>query len=266
MREVQFLQQNADRWRRDAALLADSRHADPDELARAFVELTDDLAWARTFYPGSKTEAHLNAQAALVHRHLYRTRRGRRGWVRRFWGGEVPRAVGEAHSWLGLALLLFVLAVAVGVLSARQDPLFLRLVMGDAYVDMTEANIAAGDPLAVYKQERSLPMFLGLARHNIGVAFNAFASGFLTPFATGLLLGYNGLMLGAFHTFFAGHGLLWRSLLGVWIHGTLEITAIVVAGGAGLHLGAAWLFPGTLPRLESLTRASRRGVRILLGL
>src|SRR5690606_15344093 len=77
---------------------------------------------------------------------------------------------------------------------------------------------------------------------------------------------YNGVMLGSFQYFFHQRGLLMESALTIWIHGTLEITAIVIAGGAGIVMGNSILFPGTYSRTESLMRGARRGVKIVLGM
>ena len=72
-------------------------------------------------------------------------------------------------------------------------------------------------------------------------------------------------MLGSFQTFFAQHDLLCESALAIWLHGTLEISAIIVAGAAGVAMGNGWLFPGTYPRLVSFRRGARRGLRIVVG-
>ena len=93
----------------------------------------------------------------------------------------------------------------------------------------------------------------------------AFVSGLLTSFCTGLVLLQNGIMLGAFQTFFAQHGLLWESALAIWLHGTIEISAIIVAGAAGIAMGNGWLFPGTYSRLYSFRRGAMRGLKIVIG-
>jgi uncharacterized membrane protein SpoIIM required for sporulation len=80
------------------------------------------------------------------------------------------------------------------------------------------------------------------------------------------MLFYNGVMLGAFQAFFYERGLLTESVLKIWIHGTLEISAIVIAGAAGLTMGNSLIFPGTLPRLESFKRGAKQGLKIAVGL
>ena len=160
---------------------------------------------------------------------------------------------------------MFVISVAIGVISTMGDPDFVRLILGDYYVDMTLNNISKGTPMAVYDGSSELPMFLGITLNNVMVSFRCFAMGILTSFGTGYMLFSNGIMLGSFQTFFFQHGLLWESMLAVWLHGTLEIWAIIVAGAAGLALGNGWLFPGTYSRMESFRRGAKRGVKIVAG-
>lgn len=97
------------------------------------------------------------------------------------------------------------------------------------------------------------------------VSFNIFVSGLLTSFIPGLILFQNGLMIGCFDTFFYQQGLLGESLMATMLHGTLELSSIIVAGAAGLAMGNGWLFPGTYSRLESFKCGARRGMKIVAG-
>jgi uncharacterized membrane protein SpoIIM required for sporulation len=266
MQEVAFLRQNAEKWKQLEEALKAPRQVEPDVLAELFVEVTDDLSYARTFYPDSKTTHYLNGLAADVHRAIYRNKKEDRRRFVTFWTREVPQAVREARTELLLALGIFVVALLIGTISAANDAGFIRLILGDRYVNMTLENIANDDPLAVYKGMHQADMFFGIAVNNIRVAFTAFAMGLLASFGTGYILLQNGIMLGSFHHLFYEHDLLLEALLVIYIHGTLEISAIIIAGGAGLVLGNSLLFPGTYSRLESFMRGAKRGVRIVVGL
>ena len=138
--------------------------------------------------------------------------------------------------------------------------------MGDTYVNMTLENIDKGDPMAVYKKMNEVDMFLGITVNNIYVSFLCFAFGIFFSLGTGYLLFTNGIMLGAFQYFFYTKGLLVESVLVIWIHGTLEISAIIIAGCAGLTLGNSFLFPGTYSRATSFVRGAKQGVKIAVGL
>lgn len=240
--------------------------AHPDRLADLYLEVTDDLAYAQTFFPGSPTEAYLNGLAADAHRHIHRNRREDRGRFVRFFTHEVPRAVYDSRLALFASFLIFGVAVLVGIVSSAHDPEFVRMIMGDGYVNMTLENIENEDPMAVYKKMHQVDMFLAITLNNIRVSLMAFAMGLLTPLGVGYVLLSNGVMLGSFHHMFYEQGLLLPSLLVIYIHGTLEILAIVIAGGAGLTMACSVLLPGSYPRGTAFIRGAKRGAKIVLGL
>lgn len=262
MREATFVRQNQARWQHYEA----QPPANPDELAARFVTLTDDLAYAQTFYPASPTTAYLNTLTSRFHQSLYKNKPEEQHRLARFWAVEVPLVVARHQRALAWAMGLFLLFTALGVLSAAYDENFLRVVVGDAYVNQTLANIRKGDPMAIYKSGSSSVMFLGIAANNLVVALRTFALGLTLGLGTVYSLFQNGVMLGAFQYFFYQEHVFLPSLLVIWIHGTLEIPSIVLAGGAGFILGGGVLFPGTYSRRESLARAARDAVKLALGL
>ncbi|MBG8555377.1 stage II sporulation protein M [Hymenobacter guriensis] len=262
MREAVFMRQNEERWKQYEA----SPPASPDDLAARFVALTDDLAYAQTFYPGSPTTGYLNDLAARQHQAIYRNKPEKTNRFRAFWQLELPLLVARHHGTLALSLALFVLFTFIGALSAAYDDTFVRVVLGDEYVNRTLANIERGDAMAVYKSMDETPMFLAITVNNIYVSLLTYAMGALAGLGTVYMLFQNGVMLGAFQHFFYQKGLLLPSMLTIWIHGTLEISAIVLAGGAGLVMGRSLLFPGTYSRRDSFRQGARDGLKLALGL
>jgi len=109
-------------------------------------------------------------------------------------------------------------------------------------------------------------MFLFITINNIRVSFLAFVFGIFAPIGTPYLLFQNGVMLGAFQYLFYEQDLLFTSFLTIWIHGTLEISAIVIAGGAGMIMGHSFLFPGTFTRMVSFRRGAKSGMKVIVGL
>ena len=130
---------------------------------------------------------------------------------------------------------------------------------------MTLENIEKGDPMAVYKQQGEFNMFLGITLNNIKVALYAFGYGILLGIGTLYIMMQNGIMLGSFQYFFYEKGLLWESARTIWIHGTIEISVIIIAACAGLVMGNGILFTGTLPRLEAFKRGVINGLKILMS-
>lgn len=265
MRETEFIRQNKDKWQRyEAALERDDQ--DPELLKQLYIHTTDDLSYSRTFYPNRSVRVYLNGLAQRTFLQLYRGRRGEAGRFFTFWTDELPRVVHAQRRPLLIALLTFVLAMLIGIVSYRIDDQFAATILGQAYVNMTDANIEGGDPMAVYKQTAPFEMSLRITLNNIFVALLTFVSGAF--FAVGALVQLirNGVMVGVFQYYFYDQGLLQESFLTIWMHGALEISSIVLAGGAGLALGKGLLFPGTLSRFDAFKRSARDGLKIMLGI
>ena len=261
MREAVFLRQNQERWQQ-----YEKPAAGPEEVAARFVALTDDLAYAQTFYPASPTTAYLNTLAGKLHQRLYANKRERSSRFAQFWAVELPLVVARHHRTLAIAAVFFLVFTLLGALSAAYDDSFVRVVMGDDYVNQTIENIRKGDPMAVYKQSGQTLMFFGITLNNIKVALVTYVLGATLGIGTLMSLFRNALMLGSFQYFFHHYHVLWASVLTIWIHGTLEISAIMLAGGAGFVMARGMLFPGTYSRAESFRFAARDGMKLALGL
>lgn len=266
VKEITFLNQNADKWQQFEALITAKGSSDPDLMADLFIKITDDLSYSRTNYPKSKTTEYLNSVAARVHQEIYKNKKEKSSRIITFWKYELPFIFKNSHKQLLYAFLIFTVSMFIGVLSSAYDDTFVRLILGNSYVNMTLENIDKGDPMAVYKSMNQVDMFFGITINNVYVAFMCFAMGLFFSFGTGAMLFYNGVMLGAFQYFFYAKGLLLQSVLVIWIHGTLEISAIVIAGCAGIVMGNSFLFPGTYSRGVSFVKGAKQGIKIVVGL
>jgi uncharacterized membrane protein SpoIIM required for sporulation len=267
LKEVLFIKNNSERWREVELFLSKkTSFQDPDKLAELFIQLTDDLSYTKTFYPQSKTTQYLNTLTSKLHQSVYKNKKEKRSRIISFWKYELPEIFFIRRKELLFSFMVFFIAVVIGVVSSEGDIGFVRLILGDSYVNMTQENIKNDDPLAVYKKMNGIDMFMGITFNNIRVSFYAFLAGIFLSVGTILLLIYNGIMLGTFHHLFYTKDLLFKSLSIVWIHGTLEISSIIIAGAAGLVLGNSILFPKTYSRRQSFLIASKDGVKIILGL
>ena len=265
MKEVTFIRQNIEKWRGYESIAEDMAVSTPDGVADAYIDVTSDLAFSQPHYPQSRITKYLNNLASAIHNNIYRNKRERWTRIVTFWTQEMPLTMWEARRELRLSFAIFLFSALVGMVSQLIDPEFSRLILGNAYVEMTIENIENGAPMAVYDGSPEGSMFMGITMNNIYVSFIAFVMGLLTSFGTGFIIFRNGVMLGAFQTFFAQYGLLGESALAIWLHGTIEISAIIVAGAAGLAMGNGWLFPGTYKRLYSFRRGAKRGLKIVMG-
>ena len=266
MREARFIKKNVEKWNR----YQHEETKDPDEMADRFVTLLDDLAYAKTFYPKSKVTRWINGIAATIYQSIYQNRKQNFSRLVLFWKLELPLLFKKYHKVFLFSLLLFVAFVSVGVISSSNDPEYAREFFNHkvqpGYYDETIASIQKGDPFNVYKDDNPFSMFVKIAVNNISVAFRTVIFGVLFGIGTILFMWTNGVMLGCFQYIFFSQGLGWQSVLVIWIHGTIEISSIVIASCAGIILGTGWLFPGTFTRKQSFLRAAKDAIKICVSL
>lgn len=265
MREAAFVKQNKEKWIVFEKAISLSSKINPDELADHYIQLTNDLAYAQTYYPESKTLLYLNSLASQAHQKIYRNKKESGNRIINFWKEEFPLFFYQYQKTLLYSFLIFLAATAIGVISALYDDSFVRLILGDSYVNETLNNIEKGDPTAIYKSGGQVGSFLGITINNIRVAFIAYAFGVLTSVGTAYILFSNGVMLGAFFTMFFNEGLLFEASKNIWLHGTIEISVIIVAGCAGLVMGNSLLFPKTFSRKVSFVKGAKDGLKIVVS-
>jgi hypothetical protein len=262
MREGMFIKKNVDKWNDYQR----NPTNDPDETAERFITLVDDLSYAKTFYPRSKVTRWINSLASGIYQSIYRNKKEKYTRVFAFWKFELPLLFKKYHPLLLFTFLLFCLFVAIGVFSSIKDESFIRGILGDAYVDMTEENISRGDPFGVYKSENPFTIVRAHC-HEQYLCFTADGHR-RYPAWLGTLwcMWSNGLMLGCFQYMFFSRGLGFQSVLVIWVHGTLEILSLVIAATAGLVITQAILFPGTYSRLASFRRGIKDALKIMIVL
>jgi len=117
MREALFVKQNTEKWKRFNEL----QEANPDELADRFVEITNDLAYSKTFYPNSKTTAYLNGLASKLHQSVYKNKKEKSNRFVHFWRTELPLLFLEHKKQVIYALAFFLVSCAIGAISAKYD-------------------------------------------------------------------------------------------------------------------------------------------------
>jgi uncharacterized membrane protein SpoIIM required for sporulation len=264
MKETRFIAQNKEKWQESEKLLTES-DKDPEKLSNLFTQVIDDLSYSRTYYPNRSVRVYLNKIAREYFSIIYRHHTSRKNTFKNFWIDELPQIVYQSRRPLLISLGIFVLAACIGIFSSAKDSGFTASILGDRYVAMTKANIEKGDPMAVYKEAHQVDMFLGITLNNLMVAFRTYVFGLFLSIGTVAILLYNGIMVGCFQFFFVEHELLAESALTIWLHGTLEISSIIIAGGAGLTLGSGLLFPGTYSRLQAFQITGMRSLKLMLG-
>ncbi len=263
MRETDFIDQNKEKWREFESVLAQEK-SDPGKLSQVFVEITDDLSFSRTHYGNRSVRVYLNGFAQQIYQSIYKSRKSdSKGFVH-FWTHSIPSAMWHSRIALLISFSLFAGAFILGFFSGVHHPDYAEIMMGADYISMTEENIAKDDPMAVYKQD-PIDMFLMIAENNIRVCFRDYITGILAGVGTVFSLLMEGTRIGAFFQFFHHNGLIDQAFFTVMLHGTLELSLLVLSGCAGLVLASGLLFPGVLTRFQALILSARRSMTIMIA-
>jgi uncharacterized membrane protein SpoIIM required for sporulation len=262
LREALFIKKNRERWLRNQQAPA----SDADEMAKDFTQLVDDLAYAKTFYPSGKVTQFINTEASKIYLSIYKNRKEESNRLVTFWKYDLPLTIRKHHGVILFSFILFLIFFGIGFFVSRQDESVARNFFGDGYVDKTLENIEKGNPFGVYEHGNPILSWLWIMIHNIRVSLLMFVSGIFCGIPSLYLVANNGAMVGVFDQLFAGKGLGVQFFLVVFVHGTLELTAIIIAGAAGIVLGKSFLFPGTIKRLDAFKRGAKDGVKIMIGL
>lgn len=266
MREVLFIKQNKEKWLEFEYSLTNYSEHNPDDLANAYIQLLNDLSYSQTYYPKSKTTDYLNFLVSQIYRKIYKTRRMERNRFLYFFSVEVPAIAFQYRKQILFAFVLFVFFTLLGVVSASEDQTFVRVILGDSYVDKTLENIKNGDAMAVYKSRGRVESFIGITMNNILVAAKAYIFGLSAGVLTFYIALFNGVMLGSFQYFFYQHGVFAESLRAIWLHGAMEIFSIVIATAAGFILASSILFPKTFSRKISFKIGVVDSAKLFLSL
>ncbi len=268
MKQEAFERAGEERWARFERALADlDGKREVADFPRQYRLVCQDLVLARDRQFEASLVARLNALALRGHQHLYGARTGSSGlldlFLRRF-----PRAVRAEWRLVALmCVLLYGVGAATFALVLRA-PDFVFSVVGPAHVAEMESMY---DPSADHHHEareskEGVLMVFFYIGNNVAVAFRTFAGGIVFGIGSVFMIGYNALMMGATagHLARIGYGeTFWPFVIG---HGSFELTAIVLAGVAGLRVGLALVVTGQRSRAQALREAALRMVPILYGL
>lgn len=236
--------------------------AEVEELLRLYQEASLHLSQARTTYRDPALVRRLSTVVAACHAAIHGARVARLATVRRFLVDSFPAAVWTCRRQLLASTILFWGTGVVVALVLWQSPDRLDLVLTDSAQEV----YAEQDFVAYYSENPSIVFFSRVTTNNILVSVLAFALGALGAVPGAYILFQNGAVFGAVAALFLQRGELGSVFLPyVLPHGLLELTAITVAGAAGLRVGWTLFVPGDRSRPRALGEEGRRSVVIVLG-
>lgn len=265
-----YIARNEAGWNRLEQLTASARRgvsglspAELDELVQLYQRVSSQLSYVRTYYRDSPLVARLTRIVASANGVVYGKRARTLSVVRDFFLWTFPGAVWQCRKAILWSTLLFFGTAAALHFWLTLDPGAL-----DALVPRPERVEYVRNQFEQYYSEDPQPVFFSrVTVNNTLVSFQIFGSGIVVPFLGPLyILASNGANLGVASAMMASENDYGRFLGFILPHGMLELTAIVIAGGASLALGWALVVPGDRPRSVALREEGRRLVVIILGL
>lgn len=233
------------------------------QLASLYRSVSADLARLRTNPVSQTLTQDLQQLTARAYSQIYQGSRHQE-WqaVVKFYRWGLPAVIQRTAGYMGLATALFGLGALVAWWFAWRDPAFLELVVPGELIEMVRdrgqlwmGSIVGVEPLASS----------GIMVNNISVAFRAVAGGMTAGLLTIYLLTFNGILIGAIATLVGQNNLGVPFWAFVFPHGALELPAIFLAGGAGLLLARAIVFPGALRRIDALRHYGMEAARLVYG-
>lgn len=237
--------------------------ADISNFSALYRGVCGDLVHARDVGFTSDLVAHLDGLAGRAHNLLYAAPPYRLGAVWDLVARDFPRTVRRNLRFVALGLALFYVPMFACMLATVANPEFATYILPNETLREMADMYSTGHSGRDAGTDASMAGFY--VYNNVGIAFRCFATGILFGLGSLFFLIYNGITIGTVlgHVITAGHG--HNILTFVCTHGTFELTAIGIAGGAGLQMGYALVDTGGRTRLGSLRAAGGDVARIILG-
>ena len=236
-------------------------HEELQELSLLYRQTAADLAAMRQDPSSVHFARYLNQLMARAHNIIYGAHRASPSAVLRFFRQDYPRIFRRNLKYAAIAVVIFIAGGVIGTCLTLQDPDFQLQVLGPQMLqtikhkEMWTHSIIGVKPLASST----------IMTNNLTVGFMAYGTGITAGLGTIYMMFYNGLLMGVIGTACSLAGMSLSLWSFVAPHGALELPAIFLAGAAGLKIAHGLLFPGVLPRKQSLVAAGREATALVLG-
>lgn len=237
-------------------------HRELQELGLLYRQTASDLATVREDVTSNQLSFYLNQLLGRAHNLIYMGHKQKISGLVRFYTETFPQVFRETFWQTFLAFLIFTVTGIATWAVTIHDPAFAHRMLGPQMMETIEKRQMWTQSIVTIKPLAAS----GIMTNNLAVCFTAFAMGITAGIGTIYMMFTNGLLIGVIGaaTWQAGMALQLWSFVGA--HGALELPAIFISGGAGLEIARGMLFPGLLPRRESLALAGGRAARLMIGI
>lgn len=219
------------------------------------------LAHAQTYEPNSVWTYELEQTVAKVHNEIYGKTSS--GWrqIASFYAYRFPELVKERFPFFITSLLIFAAGFFLAFILVMIDQTFAKYFFPESMITSFNPDF---DQITKQQWDHSI-VSSEIMVNNIGVAFLCFATGIFFGLGTTWVLFLNGLLVGALAALYHRVGEAYGFWAFIWPHGVIELTAIFIAGAAGLAIGYRILVPGTLTRIQALVQEGKVTIQLIAG-
>ncbi|MEI2665292.1 stage II sporulation protein M [Rossellomorea sp. LJF3] len=267
MKVKQFVKQHRDDWKALEDLLGTLRKRKNmtgttiDRFNRLYQKAAQNLSYSQTYFPEEEVTDYLNGLVSKSHNLFYKDQITSGKQIRHFFSTTFIGLLLDQWKFVVLAMVLFTVGALGAFLSVVNDPLHLYSILpAEMSQGVDPGNLGKSDG-----EVNSSIMSAAIMTNNIKVAFLAFAGGVTFGLLTMYMLVYNGIIVGALAAVFWHQGMSYEFWAYIVPHGMIELTAIFIAGGAGLLMGYKLFVPGRFTRGYQLKEQAKRSVQLLLG-
>jgi uncharacterized membrane protein SpoIIM required for sporulation len=234
------------------------------DLASLYRSVSADLARARTNKVGNILTQDLQKLTARGYNQIYQGSQ-RQEWqqVKEFYLWGLPQVIRDSWVYIAIATGIFLLMAMIAWWYGWRDPTFIAITVPDSIIKTVEedgelwmGSMVGTEPLASSN----------ITINNLSVSFGAIAGGITAGIYTMFIMAFNGMSIGAIATLVRKNNLAYPFWAFVFPHGSLELPAIFLAGGAGLLIGKGMIFPGKYKRIDALKNNSIQAAQLLMGI
>lgn len=231
------------------------------QFYRLYQKASQNLSYSQTNFPNEKLTGYLNELVSRAHNVLYKDQTTSMGQFRHFFTTTFIGLLLEQWKAILVAMGLFVLGMLGSFFTVISDPLHLYTILpNDIAQSVDPTQLGSNDGMV-----DSPTMSAAIMTNNIQVAFLAFAGGITLGILTVYVMVYNGIIVGALAGLFWAHGKSYDFWAYIVPHGMIELTAIFIAGGAGLLMGYKLFVPGQFSRGFQLKKQAIRSIQLIIG-
>lgn len=270
IKEHDFIHKNREQWERLDYFLKKRKKSfdETEEFSKIYQKTTEDLSFSQTNYPNSDITYYLNNLIHKCHLIFYRTKKSKFFKFLSFFGIELPKIFFNLKNPILLSFIIFIVSSSTSFIMVKNNFEFAEIFVDSHTYEMVLSDLENRSKFGNFDnipKENRLPISILIWFNNSKVAIFAFVFGITLGLGTIFILATNGLMLGALMSIYYTNGHFTDFISLILVHGSIELTAIFISGGAGFYIASAILIPKREKRIDKVKKNSLIAYKCIVG-